>query len=156
MFAELAATLLTNGKALRFKAKGFSMHPLVRNDDILMVNPVNPQDIRLADAVMFTNDFGRAVLHRVIRKKHQDGIWFFWLQGDQAHSIDGIIPQEQILGKLTRLERDNYSINTNEPIFRLLSVLVVIRARFRLGRTIPYKLFSNFINRFKVFNRYIP
>ena len=154
-FAELTSALLSQGRALRFTAKGFSMQPLVQNGDILMVHPANPRDIWVADAVLFLDDSGRVILHRVIRRKHQDGNWHFWLQGDQACAIDGIIPQAQILGKLTSLERDTFFIQTNQPVYRLLSMLVVLRARCRLGGTIPYVLLSKLIKWLKLFSRYV-
>lgn len=131
------------------------MQPLVRDGDILLVSPANGQNIRPGDAVLFINQFGRAVLHRVIRKKRQEGKWFFWLQGDQAATIDGIIPQEQILGKLTSLERNHITIAMGEPGLRLLNVLMALRSRLRMVNRQPNSHFSSIISRLFIFNKYL-
>ena len=53
-FAALSETLLQAGTAVRFRASGASMLPLIQKGDILLVKPVVPHQIHVGDVVLFT------------------------------------------------------------------------------------------------------
>src|SRR5437868_14817855 len=68
-FREIAEGLIASGLNFRFRAKGRSMLPLIHDGEVLYVQPIRAEPIRVGDIVLFRKD---AVFksHRVIRKKN--------------------------------------------------------------------------------------
>ena len=80
-FAWVEEELSRTG-SVRFRVKGVSMQPLLRNGrDEVEVRPVDPATVRPGDILLFRYR-GRHILHRLIR---QDGM-IYYLRGDNAWS----------------------------------------------------------------------
>jgi len=154
-FAELSAEVLRSGKALRFRAPGVSMSPLVRDGDVLLVRPVHPATVRIADLVLCSSEAGRVVVHRVIRKEvGQEGRWFT-VQGDAAARADGAMPEAQVYGRVTAIERGAAKIDLDRPVMRMLGWLAALRSRWNLGRAPGFWLATRLVKRLPVFSRYL-
>lgn len=109
-FGEMAAAFLASGVSLRFRAKGQSMRPLIRDGDILLAEPVDPHKARRGAVLLFTNAQGRAVAHRVQRKrKASDGGAKFLMRGDQVEMNDGWVSEKDVLGVVSVVERNGAS-----------------------------------------------
>ena len=138
-FARLCADLLRAGVAVRFRARGMSMSPLVRDGDLLLVRPVAADDpradkVRVGDVVLCVMPTERVLAHRVVaRLKGPDGVRYR-VQGDQVASPDGAIPATQIYGRVTAIERAGEVIVLDRPVVRWLGLLAVLRSRARFGR----------------------
>jgi len=155
VFAEVGADILGAAKGLRFQARGGSMHPMVRDGDVLLVKAVKPSMIKVPDVVLFVNDLGYAVVHRVIRKRNHQGIHWFTLQGDQAGQIDGIFPQNQIMGKLISLERNGDTVETCEPAYRWLGFMAAVRSRLGIKQEKASIIFTKLMKRIALFRQYM-
>jgi signal peptidase I len=155
VFAEVGADILGAGIGLRFQARGGSMHPMVRDGDVLLVKAVKPSMIKVPDVVLFVNDLGYAVVHRVIRKRNHQGIHWFTLQGDQVGQIDGIFPESQILGKVISLERNGGTIETCEPAYRWLGFMAAVRSRLGIKQEKASIIFTKLIKRMALFRQYM-
>jgi phage repressor protein C with HTH and peptisase S24 domain len=106
---ELMRAVLAAGKSFRFRAKGLSMSPFVRDGDILTVQPLQGSTPRRGDIVAFIHPgTGTVAVHRVVRA----GAGFFYLKGDNAPDGDGGLPPESILGTVTRVERAGSKLRT--------------------------------------------
>ena len=105
---EFLRAVLAKGAALRFRAKGFSMSPFIRDGDVLTVFPLSCASAGLGDIVAFAHPkTAKLVVHRLIDRK--DG--FFLLRGDNAFEKSGErIPEENILGQVKRAERGKRKI----------------------------------------------
>lgn len=92
------------GNAICFNAPGKSMSPLIRSGDKILVAPVNKGAIHLGDVLAFTHpENGRVLAHRVVRIS--EGRYF--CKADNVSSGgDGWISVEDVLGRVTRVERD--------------------------------------------------
>ncbi len=101
---DLMGAVLSKGLPLRFRAKGWSMTPFIRDGDVITVSPFNQNRPRLGDVVAFKRpETGNLIVHRIVSL--QDGS--VHILGDSIpDKPDGIIPIEALLGQVTRVERD--------------------------------------------------
>jgi signal peptidase len=104
---QLAGAVLNRERPFRFEAKGYSMSPFIRDRDILTVSPTQLKNIKLGDVVAFRHTgSGRMAIHRIIGKQTDS----LTIKGDNALSSDGAVPTENILGRITKIERDGKPI----------------------------------------------
>ncbi len=132
---ELISQLLQDGHNVRFRAPGKSMRPSILDGDVLIVEPIEPDVIKIGDIILYQAD-ASMIAHRVIdiekvasssfhsasmpslcsvsnaeRKQAPCMHYSFILRGDASYSYDEPVYAEQILGKIVALERHNRSIN---------------------------------------------
>jgi hypothetical protein len=101
---EVLQAVLAQGASFRFMARGFSMHPFIRDGEVITVSPVQVRQLRLGDVVAFCHpETGRLIVHRIIRK-HDTGIL---LRGDNCPEVDGMVPAVNILGRVTEVKGRN-------------------------------------------------
>jgi hypothetical protein len=139
-FAGLGAEVLSLGKALRFRARGSSMQPLVRDGDCLLVCPVDGCSIRVGDVVFCSSEPGRVVVHRVVRRQSGPDGWRFLVQGDQVRQPDGWILSPQLYGRVTALERAGLDIDLHRPGLRFLGWFAALRSRLRCACSRIFRL----------------
>lgn len=109
-FGALAADLLGAGHALRFRARGGSMHPAIRDGDALWVSPSAP--VRRGDVALCRAAAGRVLAHRVVCVT-EAGIQ---TQGDALACPDPPVPWEQVLGRVTAVERAGRRLSPRRPV----------------------------------------
>jgi hypothetical protein len=119
---DLMRAVLARGRLFRFRARGWSMTPFIRDGDVITIAPVRPpgphaaahHSLFAADAtaarscdigrvVAFTSALSRRlVVHRIIGR-HGSG---FLIQGDNLSGpvTDTICPGD-IVGRVVRIER---------------------------------------------------
>ena len=100
---ELMKGVLEKGLLFRFQAGGLSMSPFIREGDIITVSPLSGKKPVLGEVVAFLYP-GRngLAVHRVIGKKGS----CYAIQGDNLTLLqDRSIPRENILGRITAVER---------------------------------------------------
>lgn len=104
----LMQAVLAKGVRFRFRAKGWSMTPFIRDGDVISVSPLRGAPARLGEVVAFVRPTtGNLVVHRVIGKRSTALL----IQGDNApDSADGLIPQANVLGRVTTVERGGRSV----------------------------------------------
>jgi len=128
-FSELARDLLRMETSLRFQAHGVSMHPLVRDGDVLTVKPLKTNQPNLGDVVLCNTGNNQVVVHRVVQRQKKNGKKEYLVQGDQVSQPDGWIKPEKILGWVSTVERDSRIFNLQQPLAKLLGLSAVIRSR---------------------------
>lgn len=100
--AELSRIVLEKGKSFSFRARGLSMHPIIRDGDTLTISPLGARGLKVGDiAAAFRFETHKLVIHRVISMNHGAVL----LQGDNALESDDPIPLRRVIGRLTRVER---------------------------------------------------
>jgi len=65
MFPELITELLQEGYRVNFSAPGHSMFPTIMANETIMVEPIDPETVRMGDIILYRTN-GRLVAHRVI------------------------------------------------------------------------------------------
>jgi len=93
--------LLGRGHAVRFRAAGDSMHPLVRHDDYLHVEPAAKLRIRRGDVVLTLAPRGLTA-HRVMHWDEETLV----TRGDNQRLHDPPVVRAHVLGVVTHTERN--------------------------------------------------
>jgi signal peptidase I len=154
-FAELSTVILRAGKGLRFQARGASMSPLVRDGDVLLVQPADRREVRVGDVVLCSHEVGHVVVHRVVRRVTGPTGRCFVVQGDQVARPDGVIPGSQVYGRVVGIERAGVHIDTNWPAMRVLSAVAVFRSRWHLNRGQGFGLAGRLVRKLPGLSRYL-
>lgn len=158
-FCDLTADLLRLEHSIRFRANGKSMHPTIREGEMITVEPIAPSDVRLSDIIFYRARRG-VIAHRVARigRTEQRGLsneqekknrpddpqssalspqHFFILRGDASDSCDEPVEAGQVLGKVVAVERNGRSIALDG---RWATMLRTVREHAsRLRRAISYQ-----------------
>ena len=101
--AELLQAVLDKRAPFKFKARGFSMSPFIKNGDAVTISPLIDHSIGFGKSVVFTHpETGKLVIHRVVGQKGRH----YSIKGDSIASVDGFIPEKNILGIVTGVERE--------------------------------------------------
>ena len=126
---KLMQSVLDKGIPFRFQAKGFSMHPFIKDGDIITLSPFSGSSLRLGDVVAFIHsETGKPVIHRMIGKK--DGSYFE--KGDNIYEAGSPVTEASLCGTVTRVERNGrkvfFGLGPERYLIALLS-----RTGFRFG-----------------------
>jgi hypothetical protein len=125
--AELAREVLAKGRRFRFKALGYSMHPFIRNGDILTVSPPPARGLAAGDvAAVVQPESGKLVIHRVTRVTPFQAI----VRGDNTPGDGEPIPRSHILGRVTLVERKGRPVSFGLGPGRV-ALLRLVRLRHR-------------------------
>ena len=105
---ELMRAVLARGVPFRFCARGWSMAPFIRDGDVITVSPFRHAQPGAGEVVAFVRPgAGKLVVHRVVARRGTAS----FIQGDSAPDhMDGIIPPENLLGRVTRIERNGHDV----------------------------------------------
>ena len=102
--AQLIAATMDKKASLRFKVKGFSMCPFVKDEDVATVSPLNNFAIGLGRVVAFIHpQTDKIIVHRVVGNRNNA----YFIKGDNVGCVDGLVPRKNILGYVTKIERKN-------------------------------------------------
>lgn len=142
-FTSLLKGVLDMGASFRFRANGVSMTPFIKQGDLVTLSPYTGSRPRLGDvAAFFFPGTEKLTIHRVVGKKENG----YLLKGDNATAIDGVIPPENILARVKKVEREGREIRLG---LRQDRYLIALLARSGL----LLSLFSPLCKFIRVFNR---
>ena len=98
---------LASGAQARFEADGRSMLPLVRPGDVLSVRTLGADEPRSGDVVAVGGTQGEGLLvHRVLRVRGGRAL----VRGDNTTVANGEFARDQIIGVVSRVERDGREV----------------------------------------------
>jgi signal peptidase I len=140
---SLMRAVLEKGLPFRFRARGWSMSPFIKDGDVITVCPLMDRQPGLGDVIAFTHPVkNRIIVHRVIGK---DGAGLK-IHGDSVEdNSDEIIPPENLLGKVTEVNRDGKKVWLGLGMERQ-----IIAWLSRLGLLVPiYQWLASAHNRIK-------
>jgi signal peptidase I len=150
VFIELLQATLAKGGPFTFRARGFSMHPLIRDGDVITVSPLGEDSPGLGDVVAFVRgEIKKLVVHRVIRIKDNS----YFIKGDGTAGVDSPVPKANILGLVTRVERGRKGVFIGLGPERFLIALLtrnglalpLVRVAAKLLRPIRYMAMALFV-----------
>ncbi|MGQ9525269.1 MAG: hypothetical protein ACUVTZ_10570 [Armatimonadota bacterium] len=121
----IAVEVLSRGGRLRFTAPGHSMHPLIRNADIVTIEHASAEQLRLGDVALYRSHPNRLVLHRVVGWTCRNGHRVLFIRGDASDGPAEEVPAERILGRAVMLERDGRVVRLDRGLARLVGILWV-------------------------------
>ena len=103
LFGSLIQGLLSEGIGFRFRAHGRSMHPTIRDGEILYVMPVAVETLRKGDIVLFADSL-KYKAHRVVWIDGEQRT--FIARGDAGTVVDGVLGTGQIVGRVVAKEEN--------------------------------------------------
>ena len=112
------------------------MLPWVRPGDVVVIHSASPDTVRCGDVVLFRRSDGLYV-HRIVEKRGLRRGARFLAKGDANPHDDGIIGQEEILGRVVNLYRGNRLIDFDSPGQLMLGLLI---AQFSRSSSLGYLL----------------
>ncbi len=118
---DLMVAVLEKNADFRFQAKGHSMSPFIKNQDIVTLSPLSQNKPEIGDIVA-ASFLGRKsiMIHRVIGKKQ----YKFIIKGDNNKSRDGIFEQDQIIGLVVKVERNRKRVCYGGGVYgKIIAVL---------------------------------
>lgn len=138
---RLIGAVLGRKESLRFEVKGSSMGPFIKDGDIVTISPLNGSSSFFGKIVAFNNlRTKKLVIHRIIGKTGNRYI----LKGDNISDIDGLISRENILGAITRIERQDkelrLGLGRERVIVAFVSKMKLLPLIFRCWRAIPFSI----------------
>jgi uncharacterized repeat protein (TIGR01451 family) len=128
-FAALCEAALEAGARVRFRARGQSMKPNVRDGDVVEIEPAEQRDLRRGDIVLRRRG-GQMLLHRAIGTDGATGEII--TRGDAGLADD--LPADAVLGKVISIERGTRRSSTAAPGVKL--VHSARRRAWRLARAV--------------------
>ncbi|MBN2398998.1 MAG: S26 family signal peptidase [Candidatus Aminicenantes bacterium] len=104
---DLIEAVHEKGASFRFQARGFSMTPAIRDGDVITVSPLGSGRPRRGDVLAFRHPLRPQLLvHRVLQAR---GMKYF-IRGDSCPEADGWLLLENVIGIVTRVERNKKSV----------------------------------------------
>jgi signal peptidase I len=99
--------VLDKGAPARFQAKGFSMSPFIKNKDVVTISPLKGKRPGLGEIIAFVHkETDGLCIHRIVRKEGA----FYITQGDNTPDTAEIVPAENILGCVSKVEREGKQV----------------------------------------------
>jgi signal peptidase I len=120
---DIAADILSAGGGLRVRARGLSMYPLIRHEDVIEVEPVDASAVKLGDVILRRDDDDRIVAHRVVKVHDQGQGCTLVTKGDWTHGPDALVEPGQFLGRVVAIERSGKRTTLNSGGQRLVQRL---------------------------------
>ncbi|MBI4845531.1 MAG: nucleotidyltransferase family protein [Candidatus Omnitrophica bacterium] len=107
-FFKLSSQILKQGSGFTFTALGQSMYPLIKNGDVLEVEPLGREKIKSGDIVFYRDDDNAVFVHRLVKKYTRDCRQIAVIQADGALSgaFEEILVKD-ILGRVKAIRRNN-------------------------------------------------
>jgi len=100
LFLDIARELLGRGHQMRFRAKGGSMHPTIRDGEAIIVEPVPLKGLKKGDIAFYHAQRG-VTAHRVVGVEGGR----LRMRGDAASSVEEPREPAQVLGQVVAVER---------------------------------------------------
>jgi signal peptidase I len=140
---RLFEDILDSGSALRVKVTGMSMAPFLKGGEVLTLRKVNGSSLKIGDLIFFKNAVGDSILHRIVSiSRRGDGVISFRTKGDALIAFDEPVQENEILGKVYKIEKGTRWINMETRIQSRLNCLIAV-AGFLKSRL------SSVLHRFK-------
>ena len=105
---DLMSAVLAKGVPFRFYAKGWSMAPFIKDGDVITISPLRSKPVTVGEVVAFRHpQAGKLVVHRSIAKQGSA----VFIRGDRVENYaDGLVPIDDIIGRVTKIERNKRQI----------------------------------------------
>ena len=136
-FTALEQELAACG-SVRFRVKGISMRPMLRNNlDEVQLVPCVDESLSPGDICLFKFQ-GRHILHRFIRKEGE----LYYFRGDNVLKNYEYCSREQIIGVVKVVYRNGHALSptTNGWNFRIKVNRFKLQIRFAVSSCLPKQL----------------
>ncbi len=110
---------LSRGTHVRITATGSSMHPFIRDGDIVELAPTSSRGPAVGQVVFVRRADGTYLLHRVVAVRGDR----FYLRGDAQKGKEGPFSKDQLVGFVASVQRGGKLIRLESLPWRLTALL---------------------------------
>jgi hypothetical protein len=108
---QLCADFLRAGRSVRFSATGASMSPVIRDGDVVTIEPCTGERLRPGDVALYSTPRG-LTLHRVLRRRAA----LLTVRGDALDSQGEFVSASAVLGRLASVCRAGRRVSLRVPV----------------------------------------
>ena len=140
MVKDVGLTLLAEGKTIRIKAHGYSMHPCIKPGSMILIEPIHLKGNPVPGEIIAIRRENGLIVHRLSKIIVKNGIKYYIARGDSNSSADNPIKIDKIAGRIVRAETTgensipaDISINTRPHYFinRIRVIWINIKMKIR-------------------------
>jgi hypothetical protein len=119
--ADLSEAVLTKGGSMRFKARGSSMLPFLRDGDTIVVRPVNQSALERGSVGLCRCDSNKLVAHRVVgfHGTDQGSTPTLLVRGDIDFGQGELVSWDEVLGNVVSVERGRRVLHLDRGFRRM-------------------------------------
>lgn len=150
--SSIEAQSKSNEKTLILSIRGTSMSPLLKENDLIKIKYVLPKELRLGDLITYYNN-EKLITHRYFGKIGKNGQKRLIEKGD--NSFFSIMPENQMIGRVIAVKRNNHFISLSDYIDTLGGYTTIINSYvlwsllFMTVWGVPL-IFSTILNQFNI------
>jgi signal peptidase I len=119
---RIAEALKRRGR-ISLRVHGTSMLPWVRPGDIALIRMISGENVRCGDVVLFRRE-DHLFVHRIVEKRGSLDAAELLSKGDAQPASDGVVGEQELLGRVVRIYRDGRRINLDAPVQLALGVFI--------------------------------
>ena len=144
---DLIREEMAQGTAFRFRVISGSMAPLIAAGDEIVVERASADRVRRGDIVLYAVG-GTFHTHRLLARRKHGGATLLVTKGDTSLNPDQPWREEQLLGKIVAIRREDRTIDLGSGkwrvINRLLGVLAALQVTaFRAAHRVKMVIIGN-------------
>jgi hypothetical protein len=110
---RIAGALKRRGR-ISLRVHGTSMQPWVRPKDIALIRRISIENVRCGDVVLFRRE-SHLFVHRIVEKRGSLDAARLFAKGDAHPSSDGVVQEQELLGRVMRIYRNGRRIDLDAP-----------------------------------------
>ncbi len=114
--AQMVAHVMQVKGWIDLPARGSSMFPLIRQNDVCRFIPCQAEELKKGDIGLFHDSAAGIVAHRFYRSIPLDDKLHYLFKGDANAAFDPPIGQEQLLGKLVYIRKHKANIGMDRAV----------------------------------------
>jgi signal peptidase I len=119
---RIADALKQRGR-ISLRVHGSSMQPWVRPKDIALIREISIENVRCGDIVLFRRE-NHLLVHRIVEKRGSLDAAQLFSKGDAHPTSDGVVQEQELLGRVVRIYRRGQRIDLDAPRQRALGLLI--------------------------------
>lgn len=136
--------ILNSGLSLKVKVTGRSMAPFLWGGEILTIRKVPCSSLQRGDLIFFKNRQGFPILHRIITKRQVTNCMItFQTKGDALTAFDEPVQDNEILGKVCKIEYGSRRINIETKMWSKINYLAAVINLFESKLYSALRAFKN-------------
>ncbi|MDR7073351.1 signal peptidase I [Fictibacillus barbaricus] len=122
---DLIRRVLKEKGNILLPANGKSMFPFIRQGDICHFKDCHPSMFKKGDVILFVMPPNQLVAHRFIKRIHVDNRISYLFKGDTNLLFDEPVLSDQIIGKMTMIERRKKLLDLNNNWSNIWGLLII-------------------------------
>jgi len=112
--AQRIADALKRRGRISLRVHGTSMQPWMRSKDIALIRQISIENVRCGDVVLFRRE-NHLFVHRIVERRGSLKAAQLLSKGDAHPTSDGVVQEQELLGRVTRIYRNGRRIDLDAP-----------------------------------------